>query len=59
MDWMNIVAALALGMMAIFIFPRMKRMLKESPEGSSSDWMSAMIPIALVGGFVVLLIMMV
>lgn len=59
MDWMDIMAAVALGLMAAFIFPRMKHMLKESPEGSSSDWMSAMIPIALVGGFVVLLIMMV
>ena len=59
MDWMDIVAAIALGMMAVFIFPRMKHMLKESPEGDSSDWMSALIPIALVGGFVVLLIAMV
>jgi len=45
--------------MIVVIWPNARRMLKESPEGTSRDWMSALIPIALVGGFIVLLIMMV
>ena len=59
MDWMKIGSALLLVMMIIFIWPNARRMLKESPEGSTSDWMSALIPIALVGGLIVLLVMMV
>ncbi len=59
MDWMKIGSALLLVMFIIFMFPNARRMLKESPEGSSSDWLSAIIPIVLVGGFIALLIAMV
>ena len=59
MDWMAIVGAIAFGMFAIYLFPRVKQALRDSPEGSSSDWMSAIIPLAFVGGFVILLVMMV
>ena len=59
MDWMKIGWAVLLVMMIVVIWPNARRMLKESPEGTSRDWMSALIPIALVGGFIVLLIMMV
>ncbi len=59
MDWMKIGSALLLVMFIIFMFPNARRMLKESPEGSSSDWLSALIPIVLVGGFIALLIAMV
>jgi len=59
MDWMKIGSALLLVMFIIFMFPNARRMLKESPEGSSSDWLSAIIPIVLVGGFIDLLIAMV
>lgn len=56
MDWMQIGSALLLGTMIIILFPRARQMLKESPKGSSSDWRSALIPLLLVMGFVVLLI---
>ena len=59
MDWMQIGSALLIGMMLVFLFPRAKHMLKESPKGSSEDWRAFLIPIALVAGFVALLIMMV
>ena len=59
MDWMKIGMAILFGAMIIMIFPRVKQALKESPEGSSSDWLSALIPIALVGGFIALLVAMV
>jgi hypothetical protein len=53
--WMEIGAALLMGMMVIILFPRARQMLKESPKGSTADWMSFIIPIACVVGFVVLL----
>ena len=59
MDWMKIGMALLFGVFIIMMLPRVKQALQDSPEGSSSDWLSALIPIALVGGFIVLLVMMV
>lgn len=59
MDWMKIGSALVLGLMLVVLFPRAKQMLTQSPKGSGDDWRGFLIPIALVVGFVVLLIMMV
>ena len=59
MDWEQIVWAIALGGLMVFLFPRMRAAMKNSPEGESSDWMAALIPLALVGAFVALLIAMV
>ena len=59
MDWMKIGSALLLVLMLVVLFPRAKQMLTESPKGSAADWRAVLIPIALVAGFVVLLIMMV
>lgn len=53
--WMKILSAVLIGMMLVFLFPRAKQMLSESPKGDSSDWMSALIPLGLVIGFVILL----
>ena len=57
--WMKILSAALIVMMLVFLFPRARQMLTESPKGSSQDWISALIPLALVIGFVVLLIAMV
>ena len=59
MDWQEVLWALVLGAMLVVLFPRARQMLKESPEGSGSDWMAALIPLALVGAFIVLLVMLV
>lgn len=59
MDWMKIGSALLLLMMIILIWPNAKRMLSESRKANSSEWMNALLPLAAVAGFVVLLIMMV
>jgi len=59
MDWMQIVAALALVMFIIFLFPRARYMLENSPKGSSSDWMSFLIPVIAIILFVMLLIQLV
>lgn len=55
MDWMQILSALFLGAMLIFLFPRMKHAVKESPKGSAQDWMGFVVPALLVAGFVLFL----
>ncbi len=56
MDWLKLGSALVLGLMLVVLFPRAKQMLTQSPKGSGDDWRAFLIPIALVAGFVVLLI---
>ena len=53
---MAIGGAIVLGAMFFFLLPRAKEMLKNSPEASNSEWMSALIPLGLVGLFVLLMI---
>ena len=55
MDWMAIATAILIAMMIVVLWPRARQMLKESPEGSTSDWMSALIPLGVVVLFVILL----
>jgi hypothetical protein len=59
MDWMQIGWALLLGAMIVFIFPRAKQMMTNSPKAEPGDWQSVLLPIAAVIGFVILLIMLV
>ena len=56
MDWTQIGSALLLGAMLVFIFPRMRHAVKNSPKGSMQDWMGFIIPILAVIGFIILLI---
>ncbi len=59
MNWVTIgSAALMIGML-VFIFPRMRHAMKNSPKGSTQDWMGFVIPLAAVIGFVIFLIAMV
>jgi hypothetical protein len=57
--WMKILSAALIVMMLVFLFPRAKQMISGSPKGNSADWMSALIPLGLVIGFVVLLMALV
>ena len=59
MDWFKISAAILLVAMFFMILPTAKRMVKESPKGSSSDWMGFIIPILAIVLFIVLLISLV
>jgi hypothetical protein len=59
MDWMKIFSALALVMFIVFLFPRARDMMKNSPKGSSSDWMGFVIPIISIVLFIMLLIQLV
>ncbi len=57
MDWMKIASALAIIAMLVFLLPRAKHMLKNSPKAGAGDWNAVLLPLALVVGFVILLIM--
>ncbi|MCK5336829.1 MAG: hypothetical protein KAQ67_11735 [Gammaproteobacteria bacterium] len=59
MDWIQITSVLFLVAMAVFLFPRVKHAVANSPKAEKGDWMSIILPIAAVIGFVILLIMMV
>lgn len=56
MDWMQIVSALALLMFVIFLFPRARDAMKNSPKGSTSDWMGFAVPMVAIFLFILLLI---
>lgn len=56
---MQITTVIFLGAMAVFLYPRVKHAVTNSPKAEKGDWMSFIIPIVAVIGFVVLLIMMV
>ena len=56
MDWLRIGSVLLLVMVLLVMWPVAKHWLKNSPEGSTNDWLSALIPLALVGLFVAFLI---
>lgn len=53
--WMKILWAIPLVLMLVFLLPRAKQMLKDSPEAKPGDWNAILLPIALVIGFVAFL----
>ena len=57
--WMKVVSAAFLGVMLIFIWPTAMQWMKNGPKGTKKDWQGAIIPLAAMIGFVILLIMMV
>ena len=59
MDWVKIGSALFMLAMVIWLFPRAREVIKNSPKGSSQDWMGFMLPIAAVVLFIIVLISLV
>ena len=59
MDWLKIASAVALVAMFFFILPSARRMVKNSPKGSMSDWMGYILPMAAVVLFIIVLISLV
>ena len=55
--WMKIGWALALGAMLVFLWPRARHMLKNSPKAGEGDWGAVLVPLAMVVGLVILLIL--
>jgi hypothetical protein len=58
-DWLKIGSALLLIAMLFMIFPRAREVIKNSPKGSTKDWMGYILPMGVVILFVILLIAMV
>ena len=56
---MQIGSAILLIAMLVIMIPRARQMLKESPEGTTSQWVSFLIPVGIVVLFVLLLMQMV
>lgn len=57
--WMKIGSAILLGAMVIFIWPRTRHMLANSPKGSSDDWRAFILLLAGVALFILLLVKLV
>ncbi len=56
MEWIEIISALALGMFIVVMFPAARNMMQNSPKGSSSDWVSFVVPVVMIMLFIMLLI---
>jgi len=57
--WMKIALAAILGVMVWRLWPAASHQMKHGPKGSKKDWQGAIIPLAAMVGFVILLIMLV
>ena len=56
MNWLQIGSAALLVGMLVMIFPSVRHAMKNSPKGTSQDWVGFVVPLVAVIGFVVLLI---
>ena len=54
--WMKILSALLIGAMLVFLLPRAKHMLQNSPKAGEGDWKAVLIPLALLVLFILFLI---
>jgi len=59
MDWLKIGSALLLIAMLFMVFPRAMHAIKNSPKGTTKDWMGYVVPLVVVVLFVILLIALV
>ncbi|MEJ2592380.1 MAG: hypothetical protein P8178_13455 [Candidatus Thiodiazotropha sp.] len=59
MEWVKIISAVLIIGWIIYIWPRAKYWMKNSPKAQKGDWQAAILPLAAVVGFVILLIMLV
>jgi hypothetical protein len=58
-DWIKIGSALFLAAMLIYLFPRARQTIENSPRGSMKDWMGFILPMGAVILFIILLIALV
>ncbi|MCH8177061.1 MAG: hypothetical protein IIC09_02460 [Proteobacteria bacterium] len=59
MDWLKIGSALFLIAMLFMIFPRARKVIKNTPKVSAKDWMGYILPLSVVILFVILMMAMV
>ncbi len=56
MNATEIISALFMIAMLFVLIPSAKRMIKNSPKGTTDDWMGFIIPIIAIMGFIALLV---
>lgn len=54
--WMKLLYALPMILIAIFLFPRAREMIKNSPKAQSGDWKAVLIPLIMIILVVVMLV---
>lgn len=54
--WMKLLYALPMILIAVFLFPRAREMIKNSPKAQDGDWKAILIPLIMVILVVVMLI---
>ena len=59
MDWIKIGSAVFMVAMIIYLFPRAKHAVQNSPKGSAKDWMGYVIPMVAIVLFIIILIKLV
>ena len=59
MDWVKIGSAVLMGAMLIYLFPRARKKVENSPKGTMKEWMGFIVPMAAVVFFIILLIALV
>ncbi|BAO44233.1 hypothetical protein [Thiolapillus brandeum] len=57
--WLQIGMAVTIVLMLVFMYPATKHWLKNSPKANKGDWPAVFVALALVVGFVLLLILLV
>ena len=57
--WLKIGSAVLLVAMLVILIPRARQMMKESPKGTTSQWISFIVPVGIVVLFVLLLMQLV
>ena len=57
--WLQIGMAVTLIIMLVFMYPAARHWMENSPKAEKGDWQAAIIPLALVAGFVALLVLLV
>ncbi len=57
--WLQIIVAIVLGMLLFRMYPAAKNWMENGPKAEKGDWQAAILPLAAVIGFVILLIAMV
>lgn len=54
--WIKLLYAIPLVLLIIFLFPRARHMMTNSPKAGPGDWRSVLVPVAIVVLFVLILI---
>ena len=57
--WMKVAWGAMLVMLIVFLYPQAKQWLEHGPKAEKGDWQAAVLPLALVVGFIVLLVWLV